>query len=57
MRNSNLTKLEVLETFEIKLGKLVSKPNLKNQKYIFFEIEICSNSKSSSSMKLEFDEM
>ena len=55
MRNSNLIKLETLVTLEPKLSKLASKLKLNLQKFIFLELDTCSNSKLSSSMKLEFD--
>ena len=47
----------MLETFEPKLGKVVSKFMLKLEKLLFLEPNKCSKSKSSCSMKLEFDEM
>ena len=57
LRNSNLIKLEVFEKLEPKFGKLIWKINLKLEKFIFCELVICLNSKFSSSMKLEFDEI
>ena len=44
------TKLEILKMF----GKLVSKLKLKPEKFIFTELNMCSNSEFSSSMKLVF---
>ena len=43
--------------FKPKLSKLISKLKLKLEKFIFTELNMCSNSKFTSSMKLEFDEM
>ena len=54
--NSNLIKLEILEMFGQKLGELVSKLKLKLTKWKIIEIDVCSNLKFWSSMKLEFDE-
>ena len=47
----------MLELFEPKLGKLVSKLKLKLKIFIYIELVICLDSKVSSSMKLDFDEM
>ena len=57
MRNSNWIKLEILEMVWLKLCKLVSKLKLKLKKSIFLDFDMRSNSKFSSSMKLEFDEI
>ena len=57
LRNTNLIKFEILEISVPKLGKLLSKLKFKHEKFIFFEFDKCLNSKFSSSMELEFDEM
>ena len=49
--------MKYLEYPSKKLGKLVCKVKLKFEKFIFFELDMCSNSKFSSSMELEFDEI
>ena len=49
-------KLEILEIFGPKLGKLVSRLELKLEKWKKHELTMCSNSKFWSSMKLEFYE-
>ena len=46
-------KLETLEIFEAKLSKLFWKIKVKLEKLIFFEFDMCWNSKFSGSMKLE----
>ena len=48
-------KPEILEIFGPKLGKLVSKLELKLEKWKKLELAMRSNSKFRSSMKLEFD--
>ena len=45
VRNSNLMKFEILKIFEPKLSKLVFKLNLKLEKLIFIELDMCSDSK------------
>ena len=45
LRNLNSIKLEIIEMFEPKLCKFVSKFKLKLEKYIFLELVMCSNSK------------
>ena len=50
-------KLKVLESFNGKLGRLVFKLKLKLKKIIFLVLFMWSNSKFSSSIKLEFDEL
>ena len=47
----------MFEIFEPKLGKLVSELKLQLGNLICLKFDMCSNSKFSSSMKLEFDEM
>ena len=49
-------KLEIHEIFGPKLGKLISKLELKLEKWKKHELTMCSNSKFWSSMKLKFDE-
>ena len=56
MANLNLIKLEIREIFRTKLGKLVSKLELELKKWKKLELNMCSNSKFWSSMKLKFDE-
>ena len=43
--NSNSIKLEILKTIRPKLGKLVSKFELKLEKWKKMELAMCSNSK------------
>ena len=43
--NSNSIKLEILEIFRLKHGKLVSKLELKIEKWKNLELAMCSNSK------------
>ena len=57
LRKSNSIKIETFEKFEPTLGKLASNLKLKLEKFIYIELVMCSNSKFSSLMKLEFDEM
>ena len=57
LRNANSTKLEIREMFKPKLGKVISKLELKHEKFIFLELDMYFNSKLSSSMKLKFDEI
>ena len=57
LKNSSSIKLERFELFKPKLSKLISKLKLKLEKFIFTELNMGSNSKFTSSMKLEFDEM
>ena len=52
LRNSNSIKLKILDIFEPKLGKLISKLKLKLEKLIFLELDMHSNAKFSNSMKL-----
>ena len=53
LRNANSIKLEILKIFKPKLTKLVSNLKLKLEKLIWLDIDMCSNSKLSSSMKLD----
>ena len=55
LRNLNSIKIEILlEMFEPKLGKLVSKLKFKLEKFIFLKLDMSSNSKYPSLMKLKF---
>ena len=49
-----LDKIEILEMFEPKLGKLVSKLKFKLKKFIFLKLDMPANSNYSSLMKLKF---
>ena len=49
-----LDKIEILEMFEPKLGKLVSKLKFKLKKFIFLKLDMSSNSKYPSLMNLKF---
>ena len=57
LKNSKLIRIETFEMFELKLGKLVSKLKLKLEKFVFLKLDMCSKSKFSSSIKLQFDEI
>ena len=55
LRNLNSIKIEILlEMFEPKLGKLVSKLKFKLKKFIFLKLDMSSNSKYPSLMNLKF---
>ena len=55
MANSNTVKLETLEKFQPKLGKHISKLELKLEKWKKLELPMHSNLKFGRSMKLKFD--
>ena len=53
--NSNSIKLEILEIFQPKLSKFLSKLMLKLEKFIYLNLNMCLNSNILNSMKLEFE--
>ena len=57
LRNSNSIRLEKLETLDTRFDKLVTPLKLKLEKFIFLGLDMHSNSKFSSSKKIEFDEI
>lgn len=55
MRNLNSIKLEIIEIFQPKLAKFLSKLKLKLEKFINLNLNMCLNSNILNSMKLEFE--
>ena len=57
LRNLYLIKLEIIKMFELKQNKLICKLKINLKKFLILDLNMCSNSKLSSSMILESDEM
>ena len=55
MRNLNSIKLEIIEIFQPKLAKFLSKLKLKLEKFINLNLNMCLNSNILNSIKLEFE--